>query len=146
MYSLSRFNRAFPYFGNLTPWFDEQSGLDLLKGNEMSLPLVNVLEGIKHYSIELAVPGQSKSDFNIKVDEHSVMTISMAKKETKEDTKDGEWKRKEYNYSEFSRSFTVPATIDIDHITAAYVDGILKIHLPKMDHVAQNAPKQVNIS
>jgi len=118
----------------------------LFKGNDMNFPAVNVLESIKHFSIELAAPGLSKSDFSLNVDENSILTISMEKENKQESKENVEWKHREFNYSAFSRSFTLPASIDQSHITAAYVDGVLKIHLPKLEQFSEKLAKEIKIS
>ena len=146
MNSLSRINRNFPFFANFPSWYNDFTGLDLFKGNDMNFPAVNVLESIKHFSIELAAPGLSKSDFSLNVDENSILTISMEKENKQESKENVEWKHREFNYSAFSRSFTLPASIDQSQITAAYVDGVLKIHLPKLEQFSEKLAKEIKIS
>lgn len=145
MNSLSRINRNFPFYSTIPTWYDDFPGLELVKGSELVIPAVNVLESIKHYSIEIANPGFSKSDFNLKVDENSILTVSLEKKDKKESVNEIQWKRREFNYSAFSRSFSLPKSIDQTHFTAAYVDGILKIHLPKLEQVEERMAKDIKV-
>ncbi|MBK9108432.1 MAG: Hsp20/alpha crystallin family protein [Saprospiraceae bacterium] len=89
---LSRFNRDFPVFSPMTNWIDDFFSDEAFKSSELTVPAVNILEGIKHYTLEMAVPGMEKSDFKISVDDRT-MTISAEKKsETKED-ENGKMKR-----------------------------------------------------
>lgn len=146
MNSLNRINRNFPFFATIPSWVDSFSGSELFKGNELNVPAVNVLESIKHFSVEIAVPGVSKSDFNLQLDENSILTVSMEKKDEQESEDKLHWKRREFNYSAFSRSFSLPTYIDQAHITAAYVDGILKIHLPKLEQFEDRLAKDIKVS
>lgn len=143
---LSEFNKAFPFVGSLPIWLDDILERDAQKPREKSVPAVNVLEAIKHYTLEVAIPGKEKSDFKISVDDQSVLTISMEHKEEKKEGEQGKVKRMEFNYSSFSRSFTLPSTVDASKITAAYTNGILSIHIPKLD-AGETKPKvEVKVS
>lgn len=94
-----------------------------------TVPAVNIKEGEKDFSLELAIPGFKKEDFNIEID-NDVLTISSEiKKET--EVKEEKYTRREFSVSSFKRAFTLPETVDADSINASYVDGILKLTLPK---------------
>jgi HSP20 family protein len=91
------------------PWeslFDFNGGG--LPGNlrPSHIPAVNIVEQKDSYEVSLAAPGMKKDDFNIDV-EGSTLFISAEKKEEKEE-KDEKYTRKEFNYSSFARSFTLP--------------------------------------
>jgi HSP20 family protein len=70
-----------------------------------------------------------KDDFKIDVD-GDVLTISSEKEESKEE-KEKKYTRKEYNYSIFNRSFTLPEGTDKEKVEAKYDDGVLKITVPR---------------
>lgn len=106
-------------------WFDNGNFL----ARVMKMPAVNVTDNKDNYLISLAVPGLKKEDFKIDV-EGNTLTISSEKEENKEE-KDGKYTRKEYNYSSFSRSFTLPGEVVNEKIDAVYQDGVLKVTLPK---------------
>ncbi|MBP8724479.1 MAG: Hsp20/alpha crystallin family protein [Saprospiraceae bacterium] len=142
---LSRLNRDFPFLGNLPIWLDDFLGDDGFRSPESTVPAVNVRESLKHFTIEMAAPGMEKSDFKISVDDR-VMTVSAERKsETKEEEK-GKIKRREYNYTSFSRSFTLPSNIDAAHIGASYDQGILSIHIPKIDQNTTGKAKEISVS
>ena len=62
------------------------------------------------------------------------MSISSENKsENEEVDKDGKFTRREFNYSSFSRSFTLPEQVETDRIEATYEDGILKVSVPKKE-------------
>lgn len=106
-------------------------------------PAVNVLEEDAAYKIEVAVPGMSRKDFRIDL-ENDILTISSEHKEKKSENK-SRYMRREFNYSTFKRSFQLPDTVDVEKIKANHEDGILKIEIPKKEEVVQKAPKQIEI-
>jgi len=109
-----------------------------------SLPAVNIREDEGKYNLELAVPGMDKKDLKIDINE-DVLTISSETKQEKEETKDG-YKRKEFSYSSFCRSFYLPENVDRDKIEANYTDGILSVGLPKMEEEKSKISRQISIS
>ncbi|MFZ4260689.1 Hsp20/alpha crystallin family protein [Sphingobacterium sp. HJSM2_6] len=95
------------------------------------VPAVNITESVEGFSIELAAPGLKKSDFKINVDKN-IMSISVEKKEEQtEDTK--VYSKKEFSYTSFSRSFTLPEVVDYASIDASYEDGVLAIKIGKKE-------------
>lgn len=109
----------------------------------INLPAVNIIEKEKEYQLHLAVPGMKKEDFKIDM-EGNMLTISSEKEETKED-KNKKFTRKEYSYSSFSRSFSVPEDIKQDKIEAKYEDGVLNISLPRKEEVKKNGTKKIAV-
>lgn len=93
------------------------------------LPAVNIAENKKEFKMDLAVPGFKKEDFKVAV-ENGYVTIS-AETEQKTDKKDEKITRREWIYNSFSRSFTLPESVDADNIKANYDKGVLKVTLPK---------------
>ena len=79
----------------------------------------------------MAAPGMKKEDFKINVD-GNMLTISSEKEEKKEE-KDEKYTRKEYSYSSFSRSFTLPEDVKQDALDAKYEDGVLNLRLPRRE-------------
>jgi HSP20 family protein len=74
-----------------------------------------------------------------------LITISSEKEsETKKEEKD--YSRREYNYSSFSRSFSLPDLVDQDKISAQYQDGILRLDLPKKSSAQINHSKHIKIA
>jgi len=109
-----------------------------------SMPAVNVKEDDKNYILELAVPGMEKKDLKIDINE-DVLTISSETKNESEESHDG-YKRKEFSYSSFCRSFYIPENVNRDKIEANYKDGILSVGLPKMEEEKNKITRQVKIS
>lgn len=97
----------------------------------LTVPAVNINETEDAFELALAVPGMKKDDLNIDVN-GNLLTISAEKEERKTD-KDNKMTREEYNYSSFSRTFTLPDEVKKDKIDAHYADGVLKLMLPKTE-------------
>ncbi|TDQ81783.1 Hsp20/alpha crystallin family protein [Sphingobacterium yanglingense] len=95
------------------------------------IPAVNITETTEAFAIELAAPGLQKSDFKINVDKN-IISISVDKVE--ESVSDDKlYSKKEYSYSSFSRSFTLPETVNYSDIDAVYVDGVLQVKIGKKE-------------
>ena len=73
-----------------------------------------------------------------------MLTISSEKEENKEE-KEKTFTRKEYNYSSFSRSFTLPEEINKEKIDARYEDGVLNISLPRKEEAKKVTAKQIAV-
>src|SRR5690606_10893789 len=95
------------------------------------VPAVNITETEDAYNIELAAPGLQKSDFKINVDKN-IVSISVDKKEESE-VKEKLYCKKEYSDTSFTRSFTLPDTVDYSNIDATYVDGVLDVRIGKKE-------------
>jgi HSP20 family protein len=96
-------------------------------GKIINTPAVNVSETEKEYTLTIGAPGLEKTDFKIETSE-GMLTIS-AEKEKEE--KNGRYNRREYNYSSWRRSFTLPEDCDPGRIQAAYKNGELSIRIPR---------------
>jgi HSP20 family protein len=108
------------------------------------VPATNIEETDDSFAIEMAAPGLKKSDFHIDVKDN-VLEISVEKeKDEKEEKKN--FRRREYSYYSFNRSFTLPATVKGDDIKAKYEDGILRLTLPKTPEAKKQAAKQISVS
>lgn len=127
------------FFKPWNEWFDNGG----LWNKTMNMPAVNITENKDRYEVSLAVPGMKKNDFNIDVD-GNMITISCEKEETKEE-KEKKFTKKEYNYSSFSRSFTLPDEVNKEKIEANYEDGLLKISLPRKEEAKKDSAKHIAV-
>lgn len=100
-------------------------------------PAVNVVEGKDSFRLEFAVPGFAKNDFNVKLD-NNLLTVS-AEKKNETNKEEENYTMREFSHSSFSRTFTLPETVDSSKIAAEYTDGILKLVLPKKEEVKQKS-------
>lgn len=124
------------------PWNELFDGGGLW-GKTMNIPAVNITEHKDQYMVSLAVPGMKKDDFKIDVD-GNLLTISSEKEENKEE-KEKKFTRKEYNYSSFSRCFTLPEEINKEKIEAKYEDGVLKISMPRIAEAKKLTAKHIAV-
>ncbi|GJM34882.1 MAG: heat-shock protein [Saprospiraceae bacterium] len=118
------FNQLFDNFFNQN--LSNSIGADSL----ISHPSVNVVESDNNFRIELAAPGFEKENFELKV-ERGYLKLSASTSEKKEEVEEGKYKRREFNYVSFSRSFQLPESVDTENVVAIYEKGILVVTLPK---------------
>jgi len=113
--------------------------------NSGSLPAVNIREDEKAFYLELAVPGMNKKDLRIEVKD-DVLTISSEHKEEKQEDSEG-YRRKEFSFSAFCRSFYLPEDVNGEKIGATYKDGILNVEIPKLEEEKKKERiREINIS
>jgi HSP20 family protein len=119
-------------------------GLSWLSDFEKNWPAVNIKEDDKSFKVELAVPGFKKED--IKVDmENDILTISAETKDEKNEEKDN-YTRKEFSYSSFNRSFSLPKSANGEKIDAKYENGVLKLEIAKKEEAIQkNTRKEIAV-
>lgn len=138
----SIFNDFFRPWGSL--FNDTLNGGSLFNPlNPLNVPAVNIAEKKDQFEVNLAAPGMKKEDFNIDV-EGNMLTISAEQKEEKE-VKDERYTRKEFNYSSFSRNFTLPDGVNKEKIDASYENGLLKVTLPKTEDAKKAASKHIAV-
>lgn len=95
-------------------------------------PAINVIENEKDYKIELAAPGLTKDDFNVRIDDDNCLVISMEKKtENKEEKENGRYLRREFSYSQFQQTMILPEDVDKEQINAKVENGVLTVDVPK---------------
>ncbi len=94
-------------------------------------PSMNILEDDTEFTLELAIPGLDKEDFNIDI-RNGAVHVS-AEKSAEKDESGKKYKAREFNYSSFKRSYRIPEHVDAQKISAEYTNGILCITLPKTE-------------
>lgn len=108
-----------------------------------NLPAANIIETDQEFRLELAVPGFSKEDFKITLDKNILSVTS----EKESEQKDENYTRYEFSYGKFSRSFSLPKSIDIERISAGSENGILRITLPKKkEEILANVTREIAIA
>lgn len=148
--SLANTNSNSLTFPNWSSWIDEVFNRDLPSvftsnfNTGITLPKVNIRETKDAYFVDMAVPGLKKSDFHIDID-NKVLSISTEIEDSNEH-QENNYTRREFGYSSFKRSFSLPETVKEDKIKAEYNDGVLSIHLPKKEEAIQKPPRSIKIS
>jgi len=107
----------------------------------MTVPPVNIQENEDEFLVELAVPGKTKADFNIELN-NDVLTISSEEKNENSNNEKRKFTRREFSFKTFKRTFSLPETIDSVKIAANYEQGLLQITLPKKEE-AKVQPKRL---
>jgi HSP20 family protein len=110
-------------------------------------PAINVIESEKEFKVEVAAPGMTKDDFNVRIDEDENLVISMEKKsENKEEKKDGRYLRREFSYTKFQQTMVLPDNVDKEKIIAKVEHGVLSIDLPKLSEAeTKKAQKLIEV-
>ncbi len=109
-----------------------------------TVPAVNIIENKDEFAIEVAAPGLEKKDFNVDI-HNNVLTIS-SEKEFSNEQKDEKVMRREFSYTAFKRSFSLPDGADSDKIKATYKEGILTVSIPKKEEAKEKPARQISIS
>lgn len=105
---------------------------DWMERANATAPAVNVIEHENDYCVELAVPGMSKDDFQVHVDQNDNLVITMEKKEEKKnDKKEERYLRREFSYSKFQQTLVLPDDVEKEKISAHVEHGVLTVELPK---------------
>jgi len=142
--SLIKFGgKRLPWSNELMPtWFDaDDLFAEDIFSNGKNLPAMNVKEDKDNFEIELAVPGFSKEDIEVSLEEDLLHVFAQKSKENIEDEKG--YVRKEFSYDMFDRKLKLPKTINqTKKVKAIYKNGILKLHLTKKEEV-QIPPKKI---
>jgi len=145
--TLVKFNPAKQNTGSLLPGFNDVFDSifnDTFFNDRMTsrVPAANVSESEDHYHVELAAPGLKKEDFKLNL-ERNVLNISVEQQSENNNTQKNYTKR-EYSYSSWVRSFTLPDSADAEQIDATYTDGVLKIDIAKREE-AKMVRRQIEI-
>jgi HSP20 family protein len=106
------------------------------------IPPYNIIETDKEFLIEFSVPGFNKKDFSIEVEENN---IKVSKLYSENDKLENKFYKRQFNYSQFEKNFTIPEEVNIDKINSIYENGILKIFLPKIKEFKQSKIKSIQV-
>jgi len=126
-----RINRLFNQ--PLSPWQQEEP-------LQAWAPAVDIYETEKEIVVKAELPDVKLEDVDIRV-ENNTLTLTGERRQEKE-IKQENYHRVERNYGAFSRTFTMPGTVDAEKIEASYADGVLRITLPKREEAR---PKQIQV-
>jgi len=120
---------------------DSFGGGEEALGNTGFAPPVDVYEDEHHVTLKIEVPGIDEKDIDVRL-ENRTLTVHGERKFEKEE-KEENFRRVERQYGSFTRSFTLPTTVDSENVQANYDKGILNIKLAKK---AESKPKQIKVS
>ncbi|HEV7768966.1 MAG TPA: Hsp20/alpha crystallin family protein [Thermoanaerobaculia bacterium] len=103
-------------------------------------PPVDVLEENDKIFVKVEAPGVDEKDFHVTF-EDGLLTITGERQFERRD--DRNYHRIERSYGTFTRSFTLPSSIDANQIKADYRNGVLEIEIPKKE---ESRPKQIQVN
>lgn len=124
-------------------WFDWSNQNFSLTNT--TIPSANIKETDNEYEVEMAAPGMTKNDFRIELHNY-VLSISSEKQSESQSEEGKNITRREFSYQSFSRSFSLPVTVETDKITAKYENGLLLVNIPKKEEVKPKPLKQITVS
>ena len=128
---------------NTEPVFFEDFINNLFGSNIYNdIPPYNIIDNDKEFLIEFSVPGFDKKDFLLEVEENNLKVSKLSSKNNK--TENNFFKR-QFNYSQFEKNFTIPEEVSIEKINSKYENGILKIFLPKIKEFKQTKIKSIQV-
>ncbi len=147
--TLIRRTENYPTWSNFFNEFFNHDWADWSRNNysdpNTTLPSVNVKETDDLFEVEMAVPGMTKDDFKVELNDN-YLTISAETKTEDESKTDEKYTRREFCYKSFSRSFTLPELVETNKIEAKYDEGILRLSIPKREEAKPKAIRQIEIS
>lgn len=108
-------------FGRLPEWW----------GNERFVPSMDVAEDETSLTLTAEVPGMSKEDLEVTVEDG--MLIVRGEKKEEKTSEDESWRRTERRFGQFERRVQLPEHVDAEKIEATYKDGVLKLRMPKAE-------------
>jgi HSP20 family protein len=111
--------------------FNDFIGSDWVERLHSSSPM-NIIETENEFKVEMAAPGLTKDDFNVKVTNDNLLSVCVKQeKKSEEKDKKGRYLRKEFSYTQFQQNLILPENVDKDKIGAKVCNGVLNICIPK---------------
>lgn len=142
--SLIKFNKSrFPWINDrVSTWLDTDDFFsDDFFVKDRKLPAMNIKENKDDFEIELAVPGFSKKEIEVTMEEDVLHICAQKSKEEVEENE--EYTRREFSYNEFDRKLQLPSSVNQnEEVKASYKDGVLRLNLAKREE-AKEQPKKV---
>jgi HSP20 family protein len=130
-----------PYFNDLfNDLFENSITPDFRRS---TVPHVNIRENGDRFVLEMAAPGLNKEDFKLSL-ENDILSVGCEKK-SESTEKNEKYTRREFSYSSFNRSFTLPEVVDPEKISARYENGVMIIELPKKEEAKPKGPREISV-
>ena len=127
--------------------FDDFLNTDILPRTNTTAPAVNVREDEKAYTMEVAAPGIRKEFCRVNINNDGNLCISIENKmEHKEEEKKHHYLRREFSYTNYEQSYSLPDDVERDKISAKVEHGILTVTLPKLQKEEQKVAKSIEIA
>ena len=108
-----------------------------------STPPANIKENDKEFLLYMSSPGMRREDFKIEL-ENGILTVSSEREEVLNEDEE-KYRRKEFSYYSFSRTFALPDNVDENNIKAKYENGMLELILPKKEGAISKPRKKISV-
>jgi HSP20 family protein len=140
-------------FPTMSSLFDDFFNRDLFDWTQdnfsttnTTIPAVNIRETPDEFIVEMAAPGMRKEDFQIELKDN-LLTICSEYEHEEELGEEERYKRREFSYQSFERSFRLNQNVvDEKKINANYQNGVLHLHIPKKEEAKARPPRQIKVS
>ena len=107
---------------------------DYMPRANATAPAINVKETPQAYVVELSAPGASKDDFIVNINDEGNLALKLERKENEQESdKQYHYLRREFSYTKYEQTLILPDDVDKEKIAAKVENGVLTIHLPKLD-------------
>jgi len=127
--------------------FEDFLNTDFMPRANSTAPAVNVKESETAYTMELAAPGIKKEYCRVNINEDGNLAIAIENKcEHKHEDKSHHYLRREFSYSNYEQSYTLPDDVERDKISAKVEDGILTVTMPKMVKEQKKLSKAIEVA
>ncbi|MEN6588999.1 MAG: Hsp20 family protein [Proteiniphilum sp.] len=111
--------------------FNDFFGNEWMESSNKSMPAINIQQNDNGFTVEVAAPGMTKEDCNVRLDDANNLVIEFEKKSQTEDKdKKGSYLRREFSYTQFQRRMILPDNVDKDKISAKVENGVLTVDIP----------------
>ena len=121
-------------------FFDDSA----MKRMNSTAPAVNVKEDETAYTMEVAVPGIKKDFCRVDINNDGDLNIAIENKmEHKEENKKERYLRREFSYTNYQQTYSLPDNVNKEGISAKVTDGVLIIQLPKIEKVEQKVQRKI---
>ena len=127
--------------------FDDFLNTDFMPRANATAPAVNVKEDDKAYTMEIAAPGIKKEFCRVSINDDGNLAIAIENKaEHKENDHKNHYLRREFSYSNYEQSYTLPDDVEKEDISAKVENGILTVILPKTKKEVKKISKNIAIA
>ena len=127
--------------------FDDFMNNDMMACSTTTAPAVNVKEDENAYTMEVAAPGIKKEYCRVNINDDGNLSIAIENKmEHKEENKKQHYLRREFSYTNYQQSYSLPEDVDKEQISAKVDNGILTVVLPKMKKEETKVSRMIEIS
>jgi len=111
--------------------FNDFFGNEWMQNNNRSVPAVNIQQNDNGFLVEVAAPGMTREECNVRIDEENNLVIAFEKKnESEEKDKKGTYLRREFSYTQFQRTMILPDNVEKENISARVENGVLTVAVP----------------